>query len=126
MGVPSAPMEPIPLPFEFGAGCMVAQGLGDAWGFLVEGQHPAICQHFVGEVLAAPDPPTRTRVGFGFGQYSDDTQLARELGLSLVAHRGWDPDDFAQRLASLFAEDTIVGRPKALCTCCLSPTDAEV
>jgi ADP-ribosylglycohydrolase len=106
-------MEPIPRPFESGAGCMVAQALGDALGFLVEGQHPAICQVFVGEVLGAPDPPSRTRGPFAFGQYSDDTQLARELGLSLVARGGWDPNDFAERVGRLFAEDTIVGRGRA-------------
>jgi ADP-ribosylglycohydrolase len=106
-------MEPVPLPFEFGAGCLVAQGLGDALGFLVEGQPPAICHEFVNTALAEPDPPSGIRSGFAFGQYSDDTQLARELGLSLVACGGWDPNDFAQRVGRLFAENIIVGRGQA-------------
>jgi len=59
-----APMAPVPLPFEFGAGCMVAQALGDALGFLVDGEHPAICQVFVDGVFAAPDPRPG---GAGFG-----------------------------------------------------------
>jgi ADP-ribosylglycohydrolase len=106
-------MEPVPLPFEFGAGCIVAQALGDALGFLVEGEHPAICQVFIDGVFAAPNPPVRTRGPFAFGQYSDDTQLARELGLSLVARGGWDPHDFPGRVGRLFGEDIIVGRGRA-------------
>ena len=106
-------METVPLPFEFGAGCLVTQALGDALGFIVEGYDPATCQAFVDKVLAAPNPANWTRGHFAFGQYSDDTQLARELGLSLVARGGWDPSDFAQRVGRLFGEDLIVGRGRA-------------
>ena len=112
-GKPVCDLSPNPLPFEFGAGCLVAQALGDALGFLVEGKHPAICQVFVDGVFAAPDPPTRRRGGLAFGQYSDDTQLARELGLSLFTRCGWDPEDFARRVGRMFGENLIVGRGRA-------------
>lgn len=94
-------------------GCLVAQGLGDAIGFLVEGHHPLVCSAFVAEAWARETAPGRTRGSFSFGQYSDDTQLARELALSFVHSKGWNPADFARRLAQLFRDDTIVGRGQA-------------
>jgi ADP-ribosylglycohydrolase len=49
------------------------------------------------------------RAGFRFGQYSDDTQLARELALSLVDRRGFDAADYGRRIAAIFSEGRIVG-----------------
>jgi ADP-ribosylglycohydrolase/alpha-beta hydrolase superfamily lysophospholipase len=95
------------------AGSLVVQGLGDALGFLVEGEHPALCSWFVQETFSREDPPTRTRGPFVFGQYSDDTQLARELARSLVGCASWSPEDMAARVAAIFREDRIVGRGRA-------------
>jgi ADP-ribosylglycohydrolase/alpha-beta hydrolase superfamily lysophospholipase len=92
------------------AGCLVAQALGDALGFLVEGEHPVVCARFAAEAFASDAPPTRTRGPFAFGQYSDDTQLARELAMALIEEPGWAPGRFAARIANLFATDAIVGR----------------
>jgi len=95
------------------AGSLVVQALGDALGFLVEGHHPTICAAFASAAFARPEPPSQTRGPFAFGQYSDDTQLARELALSLVEENGWQPPRFARRLAALFESDKIVGRGRA-------------
>jgi ADP-ribosylglycohydrolase len=95
------------------AGSLVVQALGDALGFLVEGHPPTICAAFVAAAFAGAEPPSQRRGPFVFGQYSDDTQLARELALSLVEGRGWNPPRFARRLAALFESDTIVGRGRA-------------
>lgn len=95
------------------AGSLVAQALGDALGFLVEGYPPPVCEFYAREVFSRPDPPRRRRGPFGFGQYSDDTQLARELAKSLGATRPFAPEDFSARLAALFADGTIVGRGRA-------------
>ena len=46
---------------------------------------------------------------FPFGQYSDDTQLARELLVSWVETGSWSPEAFARRLAALFGEGRDVG-----------------
>jgi hypothetical protein len=94
------------------AGSLVAQALGDALGFVVEGEHPRICANFATAAFALT-APSHGRGPFAFGQYCDDTQLARELALSLVEARGWDPPHFARRLAALFASETIVGRGRA-------------
>jgi len=51
--------------------------------------------------------------GMRFGQYTDDTQLTRELMLSLIDEQGFDPDDFAGRIARIFAHGKIVGYGRA-------------
>ena len=100
-------------PHDGRAGSLVAQALGDALGFLVEGHGPEVCADYVSEVFSSDDPPLGRRGRFVFGQYSDDTQLARELALSLGATRRLVPEDFAVRVAALFANGTIVGRGRA-------------
>lgn len=42
-----------------------------------------------------------------------DITLARELALSLIAHRQFEPADYASRIAALFVEQRIVGRGRA-------------
>jgi ADP-ribosylglycohydrolase len=95
------------------AGCLVGQALGDALGFLVEGHGGAVCQEYVREFVVPRRVPTLTRGRFAFGQYSDDTQLARELSLSMVHSRGFDAADYAARIAAIFSEGRIVGRGRA-------------
>jgi ADP-ribosylglycohydrolase len=93
--------------------CLVTQALGDALGFLVEGEHAVICAHFATEFFSSQAPPARTHGPFAFGQYSDDTQLARELAIAIVEGPAWSPQRFGARVAALFANDTIVGRGRA-------------
>ena len=47
---------------------------------------------------------------YQFGQYSDDSQLARELIVSCLHCAQFDPNDYAKRIALIFSEDRIVGR----------------
>ena len=47
------------------------------------------------------------------GQYTDDSQLARELMQSWVSCGGFNPVDYANRIAAIFVEDRIVGRGMA-------------
>jgi ADP-ribosylglycohydrolase len=44
-----------------------------------------------------------------FGQYTDDTQLSRELMISLIDENEFVPEDFADRVARIFSQDAIVG-----------------
>lgn len=89
-------------------GCLVGQALGDALGFVVEGRSPEVCREYVDDVLLGRDEePGGGR--FGVGQYSDDTQLARELMQSYVARGRFDPEDYARRIAAIFSEGRIVG-----------------
>ena len=92
------------------AGSLIGQALGDALGFVVEGHPPARCRRYVDEVLEAGRAGEGGRAPYPFGQYTDDTQLARELLESYVACKGFDPADYARRIAAIFAEGRIVGR----------------
>lgn len=89
-------------------GCLVGQALGDALGFVVEGQPPEVCSRYV-ERIAGGRPPRRGRGNFSFGQYSDDTQLARELLRSYAERGAFEPEDYARRIALMFVEERVVG-----------------
>ena len=94
-------------------GSLVGQALGDALGFVVEGQPHTFCRRYVEERLGGGRIGGLGRGPFPLGQYSDDTQLAREL-LQSYAERGrFDPEDYARRIAAIFSEGRIVGRGKA-------------
>jgi len=91
------------------AGCLVGQALGDALGFIVEGNSPEECAAYVESAVRPRRLTEHSRGPLPFGQYSDDTQLARELALSLVACGGFNPADYAARIATIFTEHRIVG-----------------
>lgn len=92
------------------AGCLIGQCLGDALGFIVEGQPPRACRAYVDTVLKGGRAHEGRRGPFAFGQYSDDSQLAREMMQSYTARGGFDAADYAARIAAIFAEERIVGR----------------
>lgn len=91
------------------AGCLVGQCVGDAVGFMVEGEPADVCGRYVDRLLVAGERYDGSRGGYTLGQYSDDSQLARELMASCVARGGFDPHDYARRIAAIFAEGRIVG-----------------
>ena len=91
------------------AGSLLGQALGDALGFVVEAQPPEIAGEYVSAWLLAGGAGERAHPRFPFGQYSDDTQLARELLRSFSDARGWQPSVFAARLAELFRDRRDVG-----------------
>ena len=92
-------------------GCLVGQCLGDALGFVVEGYPPEVCRHYADDALM--EGSAGRRGPFAFGQYSDDSQLARELLLSYAACGRFCPEDYAGRIAAIFSEGRIVGRGRA-------------
>src|SRR5574337_1227567 len=92
------------------SGFIIGQCLGDALGFLVEGETPHVCSRYAREVVRQGKVPRQTRDGYAFGQYSDLSQMARELMESVVVCQGFDPADYARRIAALFAENRVIGR----------------
>lgn len=92
------------------SGFIIGQCLGDALGFLVEGEAPHVCARYARDIVRQGKLPRQTRDGYGFGQYSDESQMARELMESYVVCAGFDPEDYARRIAALFSEDRVVGR----------------
>ncbi len=95
------------------SGCLIGQCLGDALGFPVEGYPPEVCGRYVEEFLKSGRAGEIGREPFAFGQYTDDSQLARELLQSYAAVGDFEPADYAHRLAAIFAEGRIVGRGRA-------------
>ncbi len=93
------------------SGSLIGQCLGDALGFPVEGLSPEVCKRYVEDVLRRGH--VEGRPPYSFGQYSDDSQLARELMESFVTCRGFKPDEYATRIARMFVENRIVGRGHA-------------
>ncbi|MFL5495414.1 MAG: ADP-ribosylglycohydrolase family protein [Gemmatimonadales bacterium] len=91
------------------AGCIVGQALGDALGFVVEAEAPEVAEEYVSGWLLDGRAGERSHPRFPFGQYSDDTQLARELLRSFADQGGWSPVAFSTRLAELFRDGHVVG-----------------
>lgn len=93
------------------SGCLIGQCLGDAVGFPVEGCTQELCEPYV-QRLRNPDASEFLlgRADFHFGQYTDDSQLARELLQSYASVGRFDPRDYAARIAAIFTEERIVGR----------------
>jgi ADP-ribosylglycohydrolase len=89
------------------AGLVLGQALGDALGRLVEARPPDEAAAYVREWLEGAGPPGRLHPDFG--QYSDDTQLTRELLESVRDAGGWSPQAFAIRVGALFAAGLDVG-----------------
>ena len=93
------------------SGCLVGQCLGDALGARREGFPREDCEDYVAgpmqSWLAGEEPDGE------LGQYTDDSQLARELMQSCVACGKFDPADYATRVAAIVVEDRIVGRGMA-------------
>ncbi len=91
------------------SGSLIGQCLGDALGFAVEGFSPEACKRYVEDVLKTERVGEFGHFPYPFGQYSDDSQLARELLLSYVACKKFNPSDYADRIKTLFAERKVVG-----------------
>jgi ADP-ribosylglycohydrolase len=95
------------------SGSLIGQCLGDALGFVVEGEPPKVCREYVEGILKAGHVGECGRAPFPFGQYSDDSQLARELLQSYAECGRFDPRDYARRIAMIFVENRVVGRGRA-------------
>jgi poly(ADP-ribose) glycohydrolase ARH3 len=90
-------------------GCILGQALGDALGFVVEAQPPEVARIYVDGWLRTGRAGEWAHPQYPFGQYSDDTQLARELLRSFEKARGWDAATFAVGVAELFRHHAAVG-----------------
>jgi ADP-ribosylglycohydrolase len=91
------------------AGSLLGQALGDALGFVVEARPYDVARDYVENCLRAGRAGALAPPDHLFGQYTDDTQLARELLLSVVDAGGWSTEAFARRVAALFASGHDVG-----------------
>ena len=84
-------------------GVLFGQAVGDAVGLPVEGHGRDVCKPYVQNVVKKQIVSPQHRHNFTFGQYSDDTQLTREMYLTLLQGRGnIDPTVYGLRIALLF------------------------
>lgn len=95
---------------------MLGLAVGDAVGAVVEALPPEAARSYVEGVLRPGRLPERGRESFPFGQVTDDTQLARELLLSIGEDGVLDPGEFAERLLNLVASGELVGGGPATVT----------
>jgi len=95
------------------AACLIGKALGDALGFVVEGYPPVECKAYVDDILRAGKAGVLGRGRFAFGQYTDDTQLARLFLESLCHSGGFEVEDYGQRIGQIFRSKSIVGRGRA-------------
>ena len=97
-------------------GALLGLAVGDAVGAVVEALPPEAARRYVEGVLRPGRIPARGRESFPFGQVTDDTQLTRELLLSIGEDGVLDPNEFAQRLLNLVASGELVGGGPATLT----------
>ncbi|MEO8635188.1 MAG: ADP-ribosylglycohydrolase family protein [Gemmatimonadales bacterium] len=90
------------------AGCLLGLALGDALGAVVEAQPPADARRYVDTVLRPRLLPVRGPGSHRFGQVTDDTQLARELLLSISSTGEFRPAVFAERLLQIVVSGRLV------------------
>ena len=91
-------------------GCLIGQCLGDALGFPVEGAPPSLCRTYVEQKMDVWLSGADHQDLVPFGQYTDDSQLAREFLQSYLEYKGFNPENYAHRIADIFRESRIVGR----------------
>jgi len=91
------------------AGSLLGLALGDALGFVVEAAPADVALAYARDELDGRPIGARAHPDFPFGQYSDDTQLARALLLGVRDAGGWDPAAFARRVEELFRQGAVVG-----------------
>jgi len=94
-------------------GCVLGLALGDALGAVVEGRRPEEARRYVDLMLATAGAEPRGRPPYEFGQVTDDTQLMRELLLSIAEAGTFDPARFAERLRTFVGAGDLIGGGKA-------------
>lgn len=100
---------------------MLGQCVGDALGFLVEGLPTRMCCEYVASYVLPVLIPPHVRCDYVFGQYSDDSQLARETLIATVQNGGvFSPVVFGLRMALMFQPGAyrIVGYGQATARAC--------
>ena len=96
-------------------GCLLGCAIGDAIGCVIESRSRKNAAHFVEEIVSTKNWAGITDLTYArdgswvFGQYTDDTQLSRELARSIVENGGFDPESFSGRIANIFTTGAIVG-----------------
>jgi ADP-ribosylglycohydrolase len=98
----------MPISFDKFSGCFLGQCLGDALGAPAEGFASADCLDYLHRQMRPVWHDQHAERSCPFGQYTDDSQLARELLISLIGHPEFDPDDYVDRLQTQFQSGLVI------------------
>lgn len=110
--MPDEPIPPAaPASVDRYKGALLGCALGDAVGAWAEARPSDEARDFAKYFVREFDfsKVAAHHHGMRFGQYTDDTQLSRELCLSIIDEGTFVPDDFADRIARAFGRNEIVG-----------------
>lgn len=95
-------------------GCILGCALGDVVGAWAERKPTSSAQSYVlKSVRPFQFKKQLHHGGLPFGVYTDDTQLTRELALSIIEEKRFVPEAFANRVAQIFLRDGVVGGGKS-------------
>lgn len=90
-------------------GCLFGQALGDALGYPVEGFASTECLDYLHSQVKPLWHSSAFDQRHPFGQYTDDTQMARELLASLIEFPEFNAEDYIARLRPLFEKRLAIG-----------------
>lgn len=90
-------------------GCLLGQALGDALGYPVEGFQSVECIDYLHSQVKPLWYSSTFEQRHPFGQYTDDTQMARELLASLNEFPDYNAEDYISRLWPLFEKRLAIG-----------------
>jgi len=93
-------------------GCVIGQCVGDALGMPVERQPLLSCRKYVDQICSG-EVGRFHHPDFAFGQYTDDSQLMREMLISFVSCEDFIAEDYARRIAKIYSRGEIVGSSTA-------------
>lgn len=98
----------MPVSFDHFSGCFMGQCLGDALGHPVEGFSSDECLDYLHQQVKPLWYVSDAELRYPFGQYTDDSQMARELLASLSEFPDYNPDDYVARLRPLFENGLLI------------------
>jgi ADP-ribosylglycohydrolase len=99
----------MPVSLDKFTGCLLGQCLGDALGYPVEGCPAHECLDYLHRQMKPLWFDRQVDLVHPFGQYTDDSQMARELLVSLAADPEFNPDNYVARLRPLFQSGRAIG-----------------
>lgn len=88
---------------------LLGKAVGDALGAGVETATPDTATTFVAEVLRPLKIPSKTPANRPFGQYTDDTQMAREMLVHVRDNTTFHPQKLAEHWADFVLSGKLVG-----------------
>lgn len=97
-------------------GSLIGCAVGDAMGAPVEGKSHLVVEEYIRDHVLPMnfDGVVREQGQHRFGQYTANTQLTRELAISMTENLGFKAKAFGDRLVRLFSERRVIGASETM------------